>query len=108
MVASERRRLKTEVEEEKAALTRDRDAAIEDIRVAKEKSNLAQEGLEEKNHLLLSMTSALAEVRREIAETTEVASKLDVKATAIIREKREMWRAIETLQRDFSVAVKMA
>ena len=45
MVASERRRLKTEVEEEKAALTRDRDAAIEDIRVAKEKSNLAQEGV---------------------------------------------------------------
>ena len=48
-----------------------------------------------KQEMALCMTSKLSELRREIAETADVAGKLDVRATAIIRDKRDMWRAIE-------------
>ena len=41
------------------------------------------------------MKTQLSELRQEIGCSVDVAGKLDAKATAILRDKKEMWKAIE-------------
>ena len=52
-------------------------------------------GIEAKRLLSLSMKTQLSELRQEIGCSVDVAGKLDAKATAILRDKKEMWKAIE-------------
>merc|ERR1712142_1003779 len=107
-VAAESADLAAKSEAQKSGLLAQRDAILEDIESAKEKFKLAEQGIEAKRLLSLSMKTQLSELRQEIGCSVDVAGKLDAKATAILRDKKEMWKAIEDLQRDFSVAVKVA
>ena len=63
-------------------------------------------GIDEKRAIALSMTTALADKRRDISASVDAAAKLDAKVTSIMRDKRDMWRAIEVSVLNYGKGVK--
>jgi len=107
-VASERNTILKEGQAECEELESQKEAMIEEIAMLKEKYELTTKVYENLRKSYLEEQSKLEEKRRELSLGADGAAKNDTRATKIMREKRDMWKAIESIQRDFAVSLGTA
>lgn len=107
-VASERSSLQALAKKTKEELTKQKLGVNQELEAAKAKAtgtNNAYQGLKNK---AIAIEAERTAMKGEIQAIADAISRVDKKATAVLREKREAWQAISDIQSDVTTCVARA
>jgi len=93
-VANERSQLQAYCKKTKEDLTKSRDTSITELAAAKEKFSGSSTSYQSLKNKAIGLEAERTAMKGEIQAVADAISRVDKRATAVLREKRESWQAI--------------